>query len=168
MRHDRSLAFDDLEARKLLSGVHAAHKPAAVALALSGTLAVNQKQASTTEDMYGDNVKTTPVSGVLAGLGAVKGTWTEEDDYYGDMVGVDTVRLKGPRGSFTVSFDPTRLGKEHPVAGGQAFAAIPQSVQGGSGTFAHAVEKGTLVLTTNAAKSAVESMTLATNPTAAA
>jgi hypothetical protein len=158
MRHVHPLGFDDLESRKLMTKVHAK----AVPLVFEGTLAVDRKDASSTMDMYGDTYRTTPVSGMLVGVGKVKGAWQEEADYYGDLTGTDTIQLKGQKGSFTVTFDPSRLGKEHPVTGGQAFAAIPQKVRGGSGAYAGASEDGSIVVTTNAAKTAVESMTLGT------
>jgi hypothetical protein len=102
---------------------------------------------------------------VLAGVGKVKGTWDAGANYYGDPLGTDTIQLKGPQGTFTVTFDPARLGKEHPVPGGEAFAGIPQQVRGGSGAYARASETGSIVVTTNAAKTAVESMTLSTGIT---
>ena len=129
MRHVHPLGFDDLEARKLMTKAHAKVVP----LVFEGTLAVDRKDASSTMDAYGDTDRTTPVSGVLIGVGKVKGTWVEGSDYYGDPIGTDTIQLKDPQGSFTVTFDPTKLGKEHPVPGGEAFAGIPQSVRGGSG-----------------------------------
>ena len=156
MRHVHPLGFDDLEGRKLMSKAHARVVP----LVLEGTLAVDRKAASSTMDMYGDTYRTTPVSGTLVGVGKVRGTWQEGADYYGDPIGTDTIQLKDPKGSFTVTFDPTRLGKEHPVAGGQAFAAIAQQVRGGTGAYAKASENGSIVVTTNAAKTAVESITL--------
>ena len=166
MRHDRCLGFDDLEARKLMTRTHlGGHHAAAVPLVLDGTLTTNQKAANSTDDGIGDVIRSVPVAGVLAGVGKVHGLWTEGLNAYGTPLALDTIQLHGAQGSFTVSFDTTNLGTAHATALGASFNKLPQHVTSGSGGDARASETGTIVVNTNATKTAVESMTLTTaNP----
>jgi hypothetical protein len=160
MRHVRSLDFDGLETRKLMTKAHAAHP--AVPLVLDGTLAVDQKAATTTTDYAGDTLKATPVSGVLGGVGKVKGVWNEGADYYGDSLGPDTIQLHNPQGTFVISFDTAKLGKVHRTPQGGYFDGLPQQVHGGTGAYARATESGSIVVNTNAARTSAQSLTLST------
>ena len=75
MRHTRSLCFDSLEERKLLSratsGPHARPAVTATSLVLTGTLRVQNKAAKTSMDPQGDVMTSTPVAGQLGTLGQV-------------------------------------------------------------------------------------------------
>ncbi len=169
MRQDRSLRFDALEGRQLLTKVHPAaappiHKVVEVAPTLNGTLTVNQKGASAAYDAFGNFVRTIPVSGVLGGVGKVKGVLTEGISAYGTPSTTDTIQLHDPQGSFTLSFDTTHFGTARPTATGASFARVTQQITGGTGEFAKAHETGLLVANTTATKSAVVSLTLTTDP----
>lgn len=168
MRHIRTLGFDDLESRKLLSTVHPAagshHAPAAVAMALNldGTLVVNMKDATQTNDAQGDVLTLVPVSGVLGTMGKVHGIWTETVDQFGDYLGPDTIQLSNAHGSFTVSFDSANLGKAVKTAHGSVFHPLGQRNDGGTGTYAKATENGSITVITNPSKGISETMTLIT------
>jgi hypothetical protein len=166
MRHVRSLGFDDLEARKLLTtvhhaAVHAITKPAsppkevAGPLALDGSLAVNNRSAWVSTDQFGDQTTATPVSGVLGGLGVVRGTWDESVDQNGAYLNPDTIRLHNSKGSFVIAFDATAFG--------QSPNGASQHLEGGTGAYARASESGFVQLNTNPKETVVESLTVSSS-----
>ena len=93
MNHVRSLFFESLEGRRLLSNAHvnAAHaKPAVVAtpLVLSGTLTVDNKAASTVMNEDGSTTTSIPVSGANGYL--------PESTAFGTRPPTSTATTKGP------------------------------------------------------------------------
>jgi hypothetical protein len=166
MRHVRSLCFEALEQRKLLSRghivAHAKHAVVATALVLNGTLTVNSKGTTVNMDELGNTTTSTPVSGQLGALGAVRGIWNESADSEGDYVGPDTLQLHNSKGSFNVTFNADNPGQLHRIAGGGVYYEHPQHVSGGMRAYARAKESGSIELTTNPARTVVESMTLST------
>jgi hypothetical protein len=166
MRHVRSLDFDALETRQLLTKAHlVAHSAPAVAmvpLVLDGTLAVDNSATSTTMNDDGGTTTSIPVAGVLAGLGKVRGIWNESVDSFGDYVGPDTIQLHDPHGTFVVAFSTANPGKAQRTAQGTVFHEVAQRVHGGTGTYAKASESGTIELNTNPARTLVKSLTMNT------
>ena len=166
MSHVRSLCFDVLEERKLLSRgqvvAHAKHAVVATALVLNGTLTVNNRGTTTSMDDQGNTTTSTPVSGQLGALGAVRGIWNESADSEGDYVGPDTLQLHNATGSFIVAFNANNPGQLHRISGGSVYYQHAQHVSGGTRAYARAKESGSIELTTNTARTAVESMTLTT------
>ena len=94
MSHVRSLCFEALEERKLLSRghivAHAKHAAVATPLVLNGTLTVDNKATTTSMDDQGDTTTSIPVAGQLGTLGEVRGIWNESADSEGDYLGPDT------------------------------------------------------------------------------
>ena len=169
MHHDRVLRAEGLEPRLLLSKGHPA--PAHVVRAevltpikLDGTLTVNAKQASSLTDDSGNMVQMMPVSGVLGGVGKVKGFWVESVSSADGSVIPDALQLHNAQGSIVVSFSTVGRGKAHPTATGTSYNVLNQSVQGGSRAYAHVTESGLIAINTNASGKVVQSMTLATKP----
>jgi hypothetical protein len=167
MNHVRSLFFESLEARKLLSSAHmnVAHaKPAVVAtpLVLNGTLTVDNKAASTTVNSDGSTTTSIPVSGQLATLGKVRGIWDESADQFGDYQGPDTIQLRGSKGTIVIAFsNATHVPVSHTGRGSVSYQHFQVS-DGGTRAYSRATESGWIVLTTNAAHNSIESMTLTT------
>ena len=164
MNHVHSLRFEALEARELLSGAHAARahaRSAAVGapLVLEGTLTANNRAASTNMNMDGGYTTSVPVSGQLSGVGQVHGLWYESTDEYGDYLGPDTVTLNGSQGSFTIAFSNATSGPAH-KNGRTVFYQHAQRLDGGSGAYAGATEKGSIDLNMNPKHTTVVSMTL--------
>lgn len=171
MRHARPLAIEGLESRMLLTGRarHVAARAAAAAveapITLDGTLSVNQKAATSSMDGQGDTTMSIPVSGTLAGLGKVRGYWDRSLDPFGDYSGPDTIQLRTSQGAIEVAFNDGDPGNAHRTATGLAFHPLPQHVLGGTGSYAKAVEIGTIVLSSKNAKTGVTRMMLnSTNP----
>ncbi len=169
MAHSRSLRFDfdTLETRRLLSASHvAAHHPkaatAAAPLVLNGTLTVDNKVSSSMMNFDGSTTISTPVSGQLATLGAVHGTWLDGTDQYGDDLGTNILQLHAASGSVTIAFSDLTPGKIHHVAGGGMYTVHPQRLQAGTGAYHGTSESGSIEMTTNAARSVVQSFTLST------
>jgi hypothetical protein len=166
MHRRRSLCFDALEERKLLSRGHVvAHaKPAVAAtpLVLNGTLTVNNRGATTSMDELGDTTTSIPVAGQLGTLGEVRGIWNESEDSEGDYMGPDTIQLHNAKGSFVVEFNADNPGQTHRVAGGAVYYQHSQLVSGGTRAYAHTKESGSIDLNANAARTAVDSMTIST------
>jgi hypothetical protein len=170
MRHVRSLGFEDLEARKLLSTAKAhpaAHRalhaaPVTVPLALDGTIKVDNGAASTMTNADGSTTTTTPVAGTLSGLGTVRGYWNESVDSFGDALPPDTLRLQNKQGAFVITFNTTLEGKAHRSGHQAIFNAIPQRIYGGTGAYAHATQTGTIQITMSANLAQVQSMALST------
>jgi hypothetical protein len=166
MSHERSLCFEALEERKLLSRslivAHAKHASVATPLALNGTLTINNRGTTVSMDEQGDTTTSIPVAGQLGTLGEVRGIWHESSDSEGDYVGPDTLQLHNSKGSFNVAFNADNPGQLHRVAGGAVYYQHPQHVSGGTRAYARVKESGSIDLTTNAARTVVESMTLST------
>jgi hypothetical protein len=171
MKRVRSLRFEALEARQLLSRghmalAHAAHAALAPAaqVVLDGTLSVNNNPRATSTTMNADGSSTTTVlvSGQLGSLGQVRGTWNESVDAYGNYVGPDTLVLHDARGSILVAFNNENSPRAATrVTGGLTYEHA-QRVVAGSRAFARATETGTIVVTTSAAKAEVVSLTFHT------
>ena len=166
MNHVRSLCFDALEERKLLSRGHlvaqAKHAVAATPLVLNGTLTVNNRGTTTSMDELGDTTTSTPVAGQLGTLGEVRGIWNESADSEGDYLGPDTLQLHNSKGSFTVEFNADNPGQLHRIAGGGVYYQHPQLVSGGARAYAHVKESGSIDLNTNTARTVVQTMTIST------
>ena len=166
MNRVRSLCFDALEERKLLSRghvvAHAKHAVAATPLVLNGTLTVDNNGATTSMDELGDTTTSIPVAGQLGTLGKVRGIWNESEDSEGDYLGPDTIQLHNAKGSFVVEFNADNPGQLHRVAGGALYYQHSQLVSGGTRAYAHTKESGSIDLNTNAAHTVVESMTIST------
>jgi hypothetical protein len=167
MRHVRSLGFEAMEARKLLTAAHhavthAAQVAASVPLELDGTLTVDTKAASTTMNTDESMTTSTPVAGVFSGLGQVRGVWNTSVDSQGNYDGPDTLRLHDPKGAFVVIFNDGNPGRAHRIPHGAEYNPLFQKIYGGTGAYARASESGTIQLSTNAALKAIESMTLTT------
>lgn len=168
MGHARSLHFDALEERELLSAarVAASHrvtpKIQPVALVLNGTLQIDNAAATTNEDDDGDMITTTPVSGTLGSLGAVRGTWNTGVDSFGDYMGPDTLDLHNAKGGIVIEFNDQQHGKAKAGAKGAAYYQVPQALLEGSSAYAEASERGTLNLNSNSARTAIVSMTFNT------
>lgn len=173
----RTLQFDALETRELLSVAHA-HAPrwhhprharvharptiAATSLVLAGTLTVNNRGAYTVPNLAGGMTTSAPVAGQLGSLGEVRGTWYESTDSYGYYVGPDTITLHAAHGSFTVSFNNGSSGPAHPSGHATVFYQHPQHAGAGTGAFAGARETGTIDLNMNHGHTTVVSLTLST------
>ena len=165
MSRDHSLRFDVLESRKLLATAHvvAAHaRPAKVAvpLVLNGTLAVDSKAASTAENSDGTWTTSIPVAGQLGGLGEVRGVWNETVDSFGDVSGLDALRLRDPEGTLIVAFDNQTPGRPRPAAHHTVSVEAAQHVYAGTGAYARASETGSIEILSNAARTVVENLTL--------
>jgi hypothetical protein len=171
MRNIRSLRFDALEARKLLSRVHAAvsHHPAqtesAGPVVLDGTLTVDSKGSSSLMNGDGSSTNTVPVSGHLATLGTVRGAWSESVDQLGNPTGIDVLRLHNASGTVIVAFNNLSPAKPQRMSRGVIAFEHPQRLELGAGTYAGASESGTIDVVTNAATQNVKSLVLHTqNP----
>jgi hypothetical protein len=167
MSHARSLRFEALEPRELLSkgDVALPHKATAaptVPLVLDGTLAVNNNTnaALTTMNVDGTTTTSLPVSGRLGDLGAVHGVWNQTVDTYGDITGLDALRLHDSKGTFIIAFDNEQPGPAHPMGHGGIYYEVAQKLYDGTGAYAGASEIGTIKLVTNSAPAVVYSMTL--------
>jgi hypothetical protein len=174
MRHVRPLGFDDLESRKLLTKLHhaavhadpaPASRPAEVAapLVLDGTLVVNSKAAQVLTDDLGDQTTASPVSGVLGGLGRVRGTWDESVDQYGEYLDPDTIQLQNSRGSFVLAFDATTTGQGQQTAQGMVYNGAPQQLEDGTGAYAKASESGFIQMNAKPRGTVVASLTVSSN-----
>ena len=129
MRRRHSPSFEDLETRRLLSGVH--HVPAhpatasvAVPLVLDGTLKVKAGSGSTVMNADGSSTEAIPVSGSVSTLGAVRGIWRETTDSSGNYQGPDTIRLNTAKGAVVIAFDNVNSG-------------LPQHTGPGTGVYVH-------------------------------
>jgi len=167
MRHVRSLFFESLEARKLLSKAHVsiAHaKPAVVAtpIVLSGTLTVDNKATTTTMNPDSSMTTSIPVSGQLSTLGQVRGTWDETSDQYGDYEGPDTIQLRSSKGTIVIAFSNASHVPVSDTGRGSVSYQHPQLLEGGTRAYSRATESGSIVLTTNAARTSIENMMLTT------
>jgi hypothetical protein len=130
------------------------------ALFLNGILTVDNKASSTSMDISGDTTTSIPVSGQLGALGEVHGTWKQTDDALGDYMGPDTIQLHNSRGTFVVQFSEQRIKAVRHLPGGAVEHVDPQIASQGTGAYAGAKESGTIELTSNAAHTQIESITL--------
>jgi hypothetical protein len=166
MHRGRSLCFDALEERKLLSRghvvAHAKHAVAATPLVLNGTLTVDNAGATSSMDEFEDTTTSIPVAGQLGTLGKVRGTWNESVDSEGDYLGPDTIQLHNAKGSFVVEFNADSPGPLHRISGGAVYYQHPQLVSGGMRAYARTKESGSIDLNTNPAHTVIESMTIST------
>jgi hypothetical protein len=165
MSRARCLRFEALESRELLSRAHIAphhaiHAAIVTPLVLDGTLAVDVKGRALTMNTDGSSTTSAPVAGQLGALGQVRGVWTETTDPYGGSGGLDTLRLHNAQGAFVVTFNNQNNGRPHRLGHGVVYYQHPQQVHGGIGAYAHAVEHGTIQITTSNARSQVVSLTL--------
>ncbi len=173
MSRVHSLGFEALESRELLSRAHPAiahaakdhARPAAVGapLVLSGTLTVNNRAATTNQNLDGGYTNSVPVSGQLSGLGQVSGVWYESTDSYGDYLGPDTITLHGAQGSFTIAFSNATSGPAHSTGHHTVYYQHAQHVISDSGAYAGAKESGSIDLNMNAKHTTVESITLSSS-----
>ena len=167
MKRSRSLRFEALEARQLLSQGHVAVAHAAAVLAgpivLTGTLSVdNNPQAITsTTNPDGSTTTSVPVTGNLGTLGRFRGVWDESTDAYGNYQGPDTIQLHNAQGAIVVAFnDQYFLHAPIRVKGGISYLHN-QKVLGGTKAYAGATETGTITVTTNRTGSDIMSIALA-------
>jgi hypothetical protein len=168
MRRDRSIQFDNLEARKLLTTAQVAAVHPVVPVNLNGTLTVNVNDSSQSENIDSSWTTTVPVSGTLDGYGKVKGVWSTSIDQLGDYDGPDTIQLtlqsKTEKGSLTIDFNNNNPGKPTKVSTGLGFYQHGQQLASGSGVFAHTSENGSIELMDNLKKGDVTSIVLITVP----
>ena len=180
MRHVPSLGVEALEARQLLSKVHAAHvarpvhaaraahvhiAPVTTPLAVNGTLTVDNSAATLTENQDGSMTTTTPVSGTLGALGKAKGLWSESVDEFGDYEGPDTIQIYTAKGAFVIAFNNNGPGSKQRAGHGAISYETAQKLSDGTRAYAKSTESGTITMTTNNARTAIATMTLtSTNP----
>ncbi len=173
MKRVRSLRFEALEARQLLSMAHAhaavahAARPAAPPGVLNGTLAVDNNPGAsiTTENEDGSMTTSVPVAGQLGALGQVHGIWDESVDSLGAYEGPDTLTLHASNGALVVAFNNASSKPANVKVRGAVTYEHPQMAYGGTGAYARPSESGTIELTTNVARTEIVSMTLHTQST---
>jgi len=167
MSHVRSLHFEALEARRLLTKAHivAAHAAAAAVaapLVLNGTLTVDNSAATTTMNANSTSTTSTPVVGQLGSLGKVRGVWNETADAFGNHTGLDTLRLHDAKGGLIIIFDNETSVNARPYAHGDVYYQHGQRLYDATGAYAGATESGSIDLITNKAKTHVVSLALDT------
>jgi hypothetical protein len=169
MSHVHNLRFEALEARQLLTTHHPAMAhpaPAAVAapMVLDGTLAVdnNPNASMSTSNPDGSTTTSLPVAGRLGALGEFRGVWNETVDPYGDITGLDVLRLHDPKGNLIIAFNNETPGPAQRAARGEVAHEQTQRVYSGSGAYARASETGSIELITNPAQTLVVSLALHT------
>ena len=166
MTHVHSLRFETLEARQLLSMTHVAvamPRAAAPPFVLNGTLTVDNNPDASSTIRNGEGFMTTsvPVAGQLGTVGQVHGIWEETVGAHGDYYQApDELILRDSKGSFVVAFTQPA----HTKAPASS-AMKRQVVLGGTGAYARASERGSIEVTTNAARTQVVSLTLQTRNT---
>ena len=163
MRQDRSLRFECLEDRSLLSTVHysaAHHAAATVPVVLSGTLSVNNHATTSAMNGDGSSTVTAPLKGQVGGMGQVRGIWEETTDSFGGFSGPDMIRLHNAKGTVVLTFDNQNSASPHRDANGAFYYEHTQRALGGTGAFAHAAESGTIQLLMRTPKANVNSIVL--------
>lgn len=165
MRRERSIRFEALEGRLLLSHGHPGaghhHRVAAkTPLDVSGTLTVDNKAVTSNMNPDGTTTTSAPVVGQVAGLGQVRGLWNETTDSSGSISGADTIQLRNGRGMVVIGFNNQIHGRPHRTSSGAVYYQHNQRILSGSGAYARSRETGTIQLTTNTAHTHVESITL--------
>jgi hypothetical protein len=163
MRHVRSLQFDALEGRQLLSHSGATAATSATGytpLVLDGTLMVDQKAAQS--NMNADETMTTtaPVAGRLGTLGKVTGSWIETTNTLGAVENPDILRLHDSKGSLIILFNNTNTGKPTVISKGTSYFQHVQDLYVGTRAFAQAAENGTIQVVTSAKQQSVTSLVL--------
>jgi len=162
LREVHSLRFEALEARQLLSNTYVAvayaARAAGPALELNGTLTVDNNPGASSTISNGQGLTTTsvPVAGQLGTLGYVHGIWDQTVGAHGNFAAPDELILRGRKGSFVVAFSPPAHAKARRVVSYER----PQVVLGGTGGYARASERGSIEVTSNAARTQVVSLTL--------
>jgi hypothetical protein len=143
---------------------HAAAMAPPAALVLNGTLAVDNSPHAAVATMNPDGSTTTslPIAGRLGSLGEFRGVWNETVDPYGEITGLDVLRLHSPKGNLAVAFDNETPGLAHPAARGAVSHEQSQRLFSGTGAYARASETGSVVMTSNRAGTVVQSLTLHT------
>jgi hypothetical protein len=167
MRHVHSLRLENLEARRLLSkGTVAVARtaPAEVGtpLVLDGKLAVDSNAAFETQNSDGSLTTTTPVTGRLGILGKIHGVWNETVDQFGDVEGLDALRLRGANGTIVLEFNNQSPGRAHPAGHGTVYYEEAQRIGASAGGYAGSSESGSLEIIPNTGRSAIVSMVLHT------
>jgi hypothetical protein len=167
MRHARSLRFELLESKLLLSKstVARAHTaPAAVGtpLMLDGTLAVDNSAAIETPTSDGGSSTTTPVTGRVGTLGKVHGVWNETVDAYGDVTGLDALRLRNATGTIVIEFDNQDAGTVHRATHGTVYYQESQRIGATAGGYSGSTESGSIELYLNSGRSNIDSLVLHT------
>ncbi len=165
MRRDRSLRFEALEARKLLTKVHVAAAPVvATSVIISGTLTVNMKAATSTVNGDSSTTSSAPVSGRLGAYGKVMGIWHETTDAFGAYEGPDWIQLQShnPKGSYILEFNNDNPGSPTPIGHNTGMYQHAQHLYDGTGAFAKATESGSIEILENNKSKAVESLILIT------
>ncbi len=173
MKRVRSLRFEALEARQLLSVAHAhaavahAARPATTPVVLNGTLTVdnNPSATTTTENEDGSMTTSVPVAGQLGALGEIHGIWNESVDSLGNYEGPDTLTLHASNGAVVVAFNDASSKPAGVKVHGAVTYEHPQMALAGSAAYARPTESGTIELTTNAARTQIVSLTLHTQST---
>ena len=168
MKHVRSLGFEALEARQLLSrgalAVSDAVPGPSSPLVLNGTLHVSYGpyESSLTRNFNGSLTRTVAVAGHLGSLGRVHGLWSESVDTYGNYDGPDRLAVGNAKGSIMITF----FNKNPSWASTKRRRAVSfehtQQILVGSGAYAGASETGTVVLTTKPWHTRVFTLTLHT------
>lgn len=166
MRRDHPLGFDALEGRQLLSAAHVSTVKPPTPVTLNGTLTVDVNDSSQYQNADGSWTTTVPVTGALDDYGKVKGTWSTNEDAYGNYMGPDTIQLqtKTPKGSFTVAFNNVNSDKPTRVSTNVGFYQHGQQLVSGAGAFARTTENGSIELMDNLKKGDVTSIVLITVP----
>ena len=159
MIHGRSLSFEALEERKLLSRGHIGSCQASGRrdpVVLNGTLTSQNKGTTVSMDDQGDTTTSIPVSGQLGTLGRCPRNLERERRFRGGLPRARTLQLHNAKGSFIVAFNADNPGQLHRIAGGGVYYQHPQLVSGGTRAYARATESGTIELNTNSARTVVE------------
>ena len=168
MKHDRSLGFETLESRQLLSSGQLAVADTAPtspgSLVLNGTLHVSYgpQESSLTTNPNESLTRTVAVAGHLGSLGRVRGTWSESVDMYGNYDGPDKLVVGNSKGAIVITFfnrNPwwASIRRRRPVS-----YEHTQQILAGSKAYAGASETGTIVLTTKPWRTRVFTLTLHT------
>ena len=170
MRHVHSLRFDSLEAKQLLSKapIEVAHPaPTVVAgpIVLSGTLAVDNNAATQTTNPDGSTTTTTPVVGRLGTMGKVRGVWNETTDQFGDVDGLDALRLRLPKGTVVVVFNNEDPGPAVRAGHGVVYDVESQRIGAGAGAYVGSSETGSIDLYPNSGRSEIVTLALHTKAT---
>jgi len=168
MNRNSSLAFNSLEARKLLTVAHVAAIHPVTPVNLGGTLTVNVNNSAQSQNLDGSWTTSVPVSGTLDGYGKVKGYWATSIDQFGNYRAPDSIELQLPskktKGSLTIDFNNHNTGKPTKVSPTLGFYQHAQHLASGSGLFAHTSESGSIELMDNLKKGDVTRMVLITVP----
>jgi hypothetical protein len=165
MKDVRSLGFDTLEARKLLTKLHHGdvNHPAAevtTPIALDGILNLDENAATGSGNSSGGTTMSTPVAGELAGLGKFHGTWKTSEDSTGGYIGPDTLRITNGKGSLLIEFNQITPAPAYPTPTGGYYYQDPERLAKGTGVFAGNSEHGTIKLYTTASRAVVVALGL--------